>query len=204
MNKLKYFIYKYIKLKKLYKKEKSIKEETKNGIIKYCIRNAYQKIIKLPFYKNPIFVYSDFENSDIKKIQIEINNYTYFTLHISYIKEKSNDLSDSDNDYSDLSDSDNDYSDDKEKDNIYNVKIILNMNDEKILKKDILSIYELKKYEYMKKCQKYLYYTIHFGFYILYLYYFINIMCGFNINIKNIYMIHFFHLCSEILILNIL
>ncbi len=78
------------------------------------------------------------------------------------------------------------------------------MNDEKILKKDILSYYELKKYEYMKKCQKYLYYTIHFGFYILYLYSFINIMCGFNINIKNIYMIHFFHLCSEILILNIL
>ncbi len=184
MNKLKYFIYKYIKLKKLYKKEKSIKEETKNGIIKYCIRNAYQKIIKLPFYKNPIFIYSDFENSNIKKIQIEINNYTYFTLHISYIKEKLNNLSD-------LSDSDENESSDEDEEETYNVKIMLNMNDEKILKKDILSYYELKKYEYMKKFQKYLYY-------------FINIIFKVNIDIKNIFMIQFFHLTSEILILNLL
>ncbi len=167
------------------------KDENKNGIIKYCIHDAYQKVIKLPFYKNPIFVYSDFQNSNIQKIKIEINNYRYFILNITYKKDAY------------LYDTSSE-EDSESEENIYHVKRILDMNDEKILKKNILSAYELKKYEYMKKSQKYLYYSIHIGFYILYLYYFINIILGISIDIKNICMIHFFHLSSEILILHLL
>ncbi len=202
MNKLKSFIHKYIKLKKAYNKIKiDANKEVKNGIITYCIRDSYKKIIKLPFYKNPIFIYSEFENSNIKKINIEIHNYKYFILNISYVKDILNE-SHYDTESSEEYDSDYDNNNENSENNIYNVKIILNMNDEKILKKEILSIYELKKYEYMKKCQKYLYYTTHIIFYMIYLYYLINIM--FHIDIKKIFMIHFFHLLSEILILNLL
>ncbi len=75
-----------------FKKHKYVKYKSKeNGIISYCIQNAYQKIIKLPFYKNPTFIYSDFDNSNIKKIIIEIYHYDYVSLHIYFHNEDEDD-----------------------------------------------------------------------------------------------------------------
>jgi hypothetical protein len=190
MNKLKYFINKYIQLQLKRQLKKDInKEKSKNGIITYCIRDAYYKIIKLPFYKKPIFVYSDFENSNIQKITIEIHNYTYLILNILYSKETDNIESSDEEEY---------------EENINDIQMILNMNDEDIIKKNILSSYELKKYEYKKKVQKYLYYMSHITFYIIYIYYCIKILYKYTFDIKYLFMIHFFHLTSEILILHLL
>ncbi len=219
MNKFKNFINNYINYKNI-QNDKDIdiyKKEIKNGIIKYCIRDAYQKIIKIPFYKNPTFIYSDFDNNIIQKIKIKINNYTYFILNITYIKKNDNQNYNSDDD-SDKDDNNSDDDSDDDNNNEYKnndyknnneeeykeENIILNMNDESIINKNILSKYELLKYEYIKKTQKFLFYTTHFLFYIIYLYYFMNLLFGIKIDIKNIYMIHFFHLFLEIIILHIL
>jgi hypothetical protein len=174
MNKFKNFINKYIK----YKNQKNNKNKD-NGIISYCIQNAYQKIIKLPFYKNPTFIYSDFDDSDIEKIIIEIYHYDYVFLHIYFYEE------------------DDDY---EKKD----LKLYLYMYDEKILNKNIITKYDLYKYKYMKIFQKYLFYMIHGLFYSIYAYYIIQLLCGIQISIKNIFMIHFFHFFSEVSLLSFL
>lgn len=169
MNKFKNFINKYVK----YKNEKN----KENGIISYCIQNAYQKIIKLPFYKNPTFIYSDFDDSNIKKIIIEIYHYDYVSLHIYFHNEEENDENE----------------DEKE--------LILYMYDQKILNKNIINTYDLHKYKYMKMFQKYLFYSIHGLFYSIYAYYIIQLLFGININIYHIFMIHFFHFFSETCVL---
>ena len=174
MNKFKNFINKYIK----YKNQKN-KKNKDNGIISYCIQNAYQKIIKLPFYKNPTFIYSDFDDSNIEKIIIEIYNYDYVSLHIYFY------------------DKDDDY---EEKE----LKLYLYMYDQKILNKNIINTYDLCKYKYMKMLQKYLFYMIHGLFYSIYAYYIIQLLFGINIKIYHIFMIHFFHFFSEVCVLSFL
>lgn len=175
MNKFKNLINKYVK----YKNQKNNSKNKDNGIIKYCIKNAYEKIIKLPFYKNPTFIYSDFDNSNIEKIIIEIYHYDYVFLHVYFYNDE---------------DEDNDY-EKKE------LKIYLYMCDEKILNKNIINKYDLCKYKYMKMFQKYLFYSIHGLFYSIYGYYIIQLLFGININIYHIFMIHFFHFFSEICVL---
>ena len=180
MNKLKK--HKYVKYKSIDKKNSIIKYKNKNikyknidkknGIIKYCIQNAYQKIIKLPFYKNPTFIYSEFEDSlNIEKIIIEIYHYDYVSLCIYFYEEEEE------------------------------LKLYLYMYDKDILNKNIINVYDLCKYKYMKISQKYLFYIIHGLFYTIYAYYIFQLLYGIEINIKNIFIINFFHFFSETCIL---
>jgi hypothetical protein len=174
----KFIKHKYVK----YKNEQNKHKE--NGIISYCIQNAYQKIMKLPFYKNPTFIYSDFEDSEdmvnssnIEKIMIEIYHFDYVFVHIYLYKEEEEDEE---------------------------LKLYLYMYDEDVLNKNIIDVYDLVKYKYMKIIQKYLFYIFHILFYSIYAYYAIQLLFGIEINIKNIFMIHFFHFFSEVCLLSFL
>ncbi len=167
--------------KEKYIDEKYEIKECNNGIIKYCIQNAYQKVIKLPFYKNPTFLYSDFEDSIIEKIIIQIYQYDYVSLHIYFNDE-----------------------DEYNKNDKKEIKLDLYMYDKDILNKNIINTYDLCKYKYMKIGQKYLYYICHTIFYIIYAYYIIQLLFGNQININNLFILHFLHFLFEIAILNLL
>lgn len=184
MNKFKNFINKYVKYKN---------ENKDNGIIKYCINDAYKRVIKLPFYKNQTFIYSDFDDSHysmdslsskMEKIMITIYQYDYVYLHIYLYEEEDTESTEEDTESTEDE-----------------LKIYLYMYDEDVLNKNIINTYDLCKYKYIKICQKYLFYAIHLLFYSIYTYYVIQLLRGININVLNILIIPFFHFFSETCIL---
>ncbi len=148
-----------------------------------CIRDAYQRSIKIPFYQREKYVYEEFNSSTyLEKMILEIYRYEYVVVTVIF-KEEDEDENE----------------DEEEEEEIKKVKFMLSMKEN--TSSEILTPQMLSYYKYVKIAQKYAYYTLHTLFYLTYLYYALRIIQSSVNSYSFLWILPLFHWMSEKIIL---